>query len=624
MKTTVKVILMTIFVVLISSFSLSSCALLQHFCSHEWGGWLTTLEPTCQGIGMQERTCSKCGAIEQNDISEIDHDVKWIVTTEPNCEESGQRDLICQSCENTIDTEKINPKGHIQSNPVTVDPTCNNSGYIRTECTECYMEMSCEYFGEPTGEHTVGDWIVRQEPSCDNFGTKYRECSTCHNTVDTATIDKLVHTYKNDNCTSCGATHEKYFIATGENSYYCGIKANPEYTLPEKIVIPSILDGRVVDVIDSFENCTTLKEVEFGENVVRIGSYAFKDCENLTRINILDSVECIDEYAFAGCTSLAEITIPSSVEYIYDHTFESCTSLAEIYIPNSVIYIEEYAFAGCAGLNKIILHGNIKGIGSYAFSGCTGLAEITIPDSIESIGDHAFYNCKKLSNIVIEDIEDIVLGGVLVFHIYIESIGENVFLGTAYYENTDNWENGALYIGNYLFDVKPDVSGAFIIKDGVVTIADYAFHNCNKITKVTVPGSVFAISNYAFANCTSLTDITLNDGIKSIRYYAFDNCTSLASITLPSSLTFINGYAFNNCSNLAHINIPKSVNRIYEYAFSGCFKLSDVVFEDASDWYVHSYNGDSAIVITDLSDPVAAAKYLRDTYLEYVWGCVDN
>ena len=43
-------------------------------CEHTYGDWTVTLEPTCTEIGKQERICSKCEAVEVQDIPALGHD----------------------------------------------------------------------------------------------------------------------------------------------------------------------------------------------------------------------------------------------------------------------------------------------------------------------------------------------------------------------------------------------------------------------------------------------------------------------------------------------------------------------------------------------------------------------
>jgi hypothetical protein len=96
--------------------------------------------------------------------------------------------------------------------------------------------------------------------------------------------------------------------------------------------------------------CNMLQEVNVGEHVASIGTYAFRYCYGLASITIPNSVASIGTYAFYYCYSLASITIPNSVTSIGTYAFSNCYSLASITIPNSVASIGTYAFQNCYGM----------------------------------------------------------------------------------------------------------------------------------------------------------------------------------------------------------------------------------------------------------------------------------
>ena len=71
----------------------------------------------------------------------------------------------------------------------------------------------------------------------------------------------------------------------------------------------------------------------------------------------------------------------------------------------------------------------------YAFQSCSSLAEIDVSGLTELNGG-VFSGCVALKNVTLPDT--------------LTHIGWNVFEYTAFYDDADNWENGALYIDNYL------------------------------------------------------------------------------------------------------------------------------------------------------------------------------
>ena len=72
------------------------------------------------------------------------------------------------------------------------------------------------------------------------------------------------------------------------------------------------------------------------------------------------------------------------------------------------------------------------------------------------------------------------------------------------------------------------------------------------------------------------TSIILKDGTVSITDYAFGNRSGLTSVTLPNTLTTIGMEAFSECSGLTTLTIPGSVTFIGDGAFWDCRGLTDV------------------------------------------------
>ena len=77
-----------------------------------------------------------------------------------------------------------------------------------------------------------------------------------------------------------------------------------------------------------------------------------------------------------------------------------------------------------------------------------------------------------------------------------------------------------------------------IIEDGVTSISDCAFYDCDSLTSVTIGNSVTSIGFDAFCNCESLTSIEIPGSVTSIGYYAFDvNTAYIYSQSIIDSIT---------------------------------------------------------------------------------------
>ena len=67
---------------------------------------------------------------------------------------------------------------------------------------------------------------------------------------------------------------------------------------------------------------------------------------------------------------------------------------------------------------------------------------------------------------------------------------------------------------------------SLVLPEGLLTIGQSAFFDCEKLTTLTIPASVTSIGDGAFSGCTALTDVTLK--IRDYNTYAFSSYTNLS------------------------------------------------------------------------------------------------
>ena len=105
-------------------------------------------------------------------------------------------------------------------------------------------------------------------------------------------------------------------------------------------------------------------------------------------------------------------------------------------------------------------------------------------------------------------------------------------------DNAFEIENGVLkkYHGD---------ANAVVIPDGVTSIGDFAFQNCESLTAVKIADSVTSIGNFAFWGCGALASVYIPDGLTSIGDGAFQTCDALAAIDIPESVMHLGRCAFN-------------------------------------------------------------------------------
>ena len=108
--------------------------------------------------------------------------------------------------------------------------------------------------------------------------------------------------------------------------------------------------------------------------------------------------------------------------------------------------------------------------------------------------------------------------------------------------------------------------------------------NTSATDNVVIPSSVtydgkeytvVAISKEAFAKST-ITSITMPDGLETIGDDAFINCNKLSKIVVPNSVTSIGNGSFAFCSNVTSIVYGKNVNSIGKDIFTGLSSLESV------------------------------------------------
>ncbi|EKJ5774872.1 leucine-rich repeat domain-containing protein [Campylobacter coli] len=183
----------------------------------------------------------------------------------------------------------------------------------------------------------------------------------------------------------------------------------------------------------AFEDCSSLKNLNFNEGLEVIENYAFYKCESLEEISLPDSLKEIGEGAFFGVYNLKRIHISKNHKYfgyennvLYDkeskfviavaniqesisfpecikrighHKLEGSSTLEEIIFPTSLKEIERYAFKNCSSIKSLKFNEGLEVIENYAFYKCESLEEISLPDSLKEIGASAFFGVYNLKRI---------------------------------------------------------------------------------------------------------------------------------------------------------------------------------------------------------------------------------
>ncbi len=218
-------------------------------CEHEWNDGEITKEATCIAVGEKTKTCSKCGKVETDEISMVEHVAIAVEAVEATCTKTGLTDGVkCAVCDKALVGQEVVPvKGHNVVTDAAVAATCTTAGKTQgSHCVNCGEVLVTQETIPATGHSLVE--VKGYAATCSKAGiTDGIKCSSC-GVVFTGqeTIAPLGHTW-DEGKTITTAT----CATTGSIRYTCSVCGDTKLA-----VLPATGDHDVVAITGKAATCS--------------------------------------------------------------------------------------------------------------------------------------------------------------------------------------------------------------------------------------------------------------------------------------------------------------------------------------------------------------------------------
>ena len=288
--------------------------------------------------------------------------------------------------------------------------------------------------------------------------------------------------------------------------------------------------GATWDFIDHFN-------VQWEANVVERPWYSFKD--EIRSVIVSEGITVLGICAFQSCTSLQSVSLPQSLTSIKNYAFERCSSLPDIIIPDNVTSLGSGILSRCENLKTVELGTGVRSLPPYIFMGSLLLSRLILnsPTVAESAYSAFMY-------IDVNKIELIVPDGLIERYknspFWLDFNIVKIKCNDTYWTLEDSvliiTGTGPMCDYNIIanrvpwFDFIPLIKRV-VIEDGITTIGNHAFYDCNALTSINLGNSITTIGNHAFYDCEGLKTLTLPAGLDSIGNSTFSFCVNLDTVT---------------------------------------------------------------------------------------------
>lgn len=259
-----------------------------------------------------------------------------------------------------------------------------------------------------------------------------------------------------------------------------------------------------------------LKHVYGGENVEKIGSFAFQCCSALIDIKLGNKLTEISSCAFSNNTNLTNIGSMHNVKYIGDYAFDGWSLGVPVNRLGNGTGMLNYdgSFDGQMP--------NLEEVGIYSFQNQVYLNELYMP-KLRSIGPSCFWDCSNLKKITTSN---------CVRFCNSMDLGFRNVNGIEY----DKSPNNCIIKDNVMIPILSVTEWTF--SDDETKIPSFFLYEATNLSSVTISSNVTSCGREVFYNCSNLEAINgsnsfIGSGTTDIAFL-FDGCKKLKEIDLSN------------------------------------------------------------------------------------------
>ncbi len=250
------------------------------------------------------KTCASCGTTEG---SALGHNFVNEIITEATCTTVGVEQKTCTRC-GELEIYYIEAPGHKYSSVVT-PPTCTEYGYTTYTCLNCGDSYTWE---REFPAHTIvnGSCSVCGESTVYSSGTCGKNLTWILDFQGTLTIS-----------------------GEGDMLDFRGMGSIPPWEMNSNLIKAIIVEDGITSIGEKafFSFYPELSSITMADSVTDIGASAFYGNKALDKVVLGKNVKSVGDYAFFSCTALTSVTISNSIANIGESVFSGCSSLTDVY-----------------------------------------------------------------------------------------------------------------------------------------------------------------------------------------------------------------------------------------------------------------------------------------------------